>query len=75
MTLDQLAAEALNLPREERAELADRLFESLDTGELTATDKLWASEAKRRADELLSGQVQGLPGEEVLAEARRRARQ
>jgi putative addiction module component (TIGR02574 family) len=71
MTIDQIAAEALSLPREARAELADRLFESLDTSELTEMDKLWAAEAKRRTDELLSGKVQGIPGEVVFAEARR----
>ena len=68
MTVDQLAEEVLSLPREARAELAERIFESLDTGELTGMDKAWAAEAKRRGDELLSGQVQGIPGEEVFAE-------
>ena len=55
----------------QRAELAERLFESLDTGELTGMEKAWAAEAKRRRDELASGKVQGIPGEEVFAEARR----
>ncbi len=71
MTVDQITAEALNLPTEARAELVERLATSLDTAELTEIDKRWAAEAKRRGDELLSGQVQGIPGEEVFAEARR----
>ena len=74
MTVGQLAAEALNLPAEARAELAERLAISLDSAELTEIDRRWAAEAKRRADELLSGQVQGIPGEQALAEARRIAR-
>jgi putative addiction module component (TIGR02574 family) len=71
MTVDQLVAEALNLPTEARAELADRLVETLDAGDLTELDKAWAAEARRRADELISGKVQGIPGEEVFAETRR----
>ncbi len=70
MTVDQLAAEALNLPPEARAELAERLALSLDTAELTEIDRRWAAEARRRGDELVSGQVQGIPGEQVFAEAR-----
>ena len=71
MTVDQLVAEALNLPTEARVELADRLVETLDAGDLTELDKAWAAEARRRADELISGKVQGIPGEEVFAETRR----
>ena len=71
MTVEQITAEALNLPTEVRAELVERLATSLDTAELTEIDKRWAAEAKRRGDELLSGQVQGIPGEEVFAETRR----
>ena len=75
MTAEQIVAEALRLPVEDRATVIDRLSESLDSGPLNEMDKLWASEAKRRADDLISGKVQGIPGEEVLAEARRRTRQ
>jgi putative addiction module component (TIGR02574 family) len=71
MTVDQLVAEALNLPTEARVELAERLALSMDAGELTEIDKRWAAEARRRADELISGKVQGIPGEQVFAEARR----
>jgi putative addiction module component (TIGR02574 family) len=73
MTLEQLAAEALHLPTEARAQLADRLVESLDAAELNRIDKLWASEARRRLDEILQGKVETIPGEEALARARRLA--
>lgn len=71
MTVDQLVAEALNLPVKAREELAERIGESLDVGALNEMDKAWATEARRRADELISGKVQGIPGEMVFAETRR----
>ena len=71
MTLDQLAQEALALPSESRALLADKLVESLDTEELGQIDRLWASEAKRRRDDVRQGRVQTIPGDEALARVRR----
>jgi putative addiction module component (TIGR02574 family) len=71
MTLDQLAQEALALPTESRALLADKLVESLDTEELGQIDRLWATEAKRRRDDVRQGRVQTIPGDEALTRVRR----
>jgi len=71
MTIDQIAAAALSLPSEERALLADRLVESLDAAEVNRLDRLWATEARRRRDEVRQGLVQTIPGEEALARVRR----
>ena len=71
MTLDQLAQEALALPNESRALLADKLVESLDTEELGQIDRLWATEAKRRRDDVRQGRVQTIPGDEALTRVRR----
>ena len=71
MTLEQLAVEALALSSDERALLADRIVESLDDQVGSRIDPLWAAEAKRRRDEVRSGQVQTIPGEEALARVRR----
>ena len=71
MTIDQIAEAALALPSEARALLADRLVESLDAAEANRIDKLWATEAKRRRDEVRQGQVQTIPGDEALARVRR----
>ena len=71
MTIEQLAAEALNLPSEERALLADRLVESLDAAALNHLDELWMAEAQRRLEEVRSGRVQTIPGEEAAARVRR----
>jgi putative addiction module component (TIGR02574 family) len=71
MTMEQLAEEALALPTEERALLADRLVESLDASEVSRLDQLWAVEAKRRRDEVRQGRVKTIPGDEALARVRR----
>ena len=71
MTVDQLVHEALSLPSEARALLADKLVESLDAAEVGRIDGLWAVEAKRRRDEVRSGQVQTIPGDDALAQVRR----
>jgi len=71
MTMEELAAEALTLPSEERALLADRLVESLDAGEANRIDRLWATEAKRRRDEVRAGAVRTIPGDDALAAVRR----
>ncbi len=71
LTIDQLAEEAMQLPSASRALLAERLVESLDFAETDEIQKLWAAEAIRRRDEIRSGRVQPIPGEQVLAEVRR----
>jgi putative addiction module component len=69
-TWEQLAEEAMTLPSESRARLADRLVESLDVDELGAVDQLWVSEATRRRDEVRTGKVQPINGEEALRKVR-----
>jgi putative addiction module component (TIGR02574 family) len=71
MTIEQLADEALALPTEQRALLADRLVESLDVSKAGRLDDLWATEAKRRRDEVRQGRVQTIPGDEAIARVRR----
>jgi putative addiction module component (TIGR02574 family) len=68
--VERLAEQALKLPSESRARLADLLVESLDADALGRIDQLWAAEAKRRRDEVRSGRVKTVPGDE----ARRRVR-
>jgi putative addiction module component (TIGR02574 family) len=71
LTLEQLAEEAMRLPVTSRADLAEKLVESLDFSEASEMHKLWAAEAIRRRDEVRMGHVQPIPGDEVLAEVRR----
>jgi len=58
--------EALSLPIEARAMLADRLIESLDEDQETV-EAMWIAEAKRRRDDIRSGKVQAIPGDEAMA--------
>lgn len=69
-TWEQLAEQAMTLPSESRARLADRLVESLDVDEPGPVDRLWMFEAKRRRDEVRTGQVQPINGEDALRQVR-----
>jgi len=69
-TIEQLAEEAMRLPGESRARLADLLVESLDTDTLSKIDRLWLSEAKRRRDEVRAGKVKTISGDEALRSVR-----
>ncbi len=71
MTVEQIVDEALGLPSEARALLADRLVESLDPAEDGYVRQLWTAEAMRRRDEVRAGRVLTVPGEEGLAQVRR----
>lgn len=70
MSVEQLVDEALALPSEARALLADRLVESLDPAEDGYLRELWLREAKRRMDEARRGEVQTVSAEAVFAEVR-----
>ena len=70
MSVEQLTDEALALPSEARALLADRLVESLDPAEDGYIHRLWVTEAQRRLDDVRSGRVKTIPGEEGLAQVR-----
>jgi hypothetical protein len=69
-TVEQLAEQAMNLPAESRAQLADLLVESLDADELGRIEQMWVMEAKRRRDEVRSGKVKSIPGDEGLRKVR-----
>lgn len=71
MNADQLAEAALQLPLDLRAQLADKLVESLELAEPSDIQRIWITEAFRRRDEVRSGEVEARPAEEVLAEVRR----
>jgi putative addiction module component (TIGR02574 family) len=71
MTVEELTAAALALSEEDRAFLADRLTESLETPEETEHRKAWEIEIRRRVEELESGKVKGIPLDEVMERVRR----
>jgi hypothetical protein len=61
--------QALGLPAPDRAKLAQKLLESLDTLSDAEREKLWLDEAARRAAQLDSGEVELIPGSEVARKA------
>jgi len=67
-SVDELTAKAMALPGEARALLAERLVESLDE---ESVSEIWLTEAKKRRDEVRSGQVKPIPGVEVMEEVRK----
>jgi len=69
-TVEQITEEALTLPSEARALLADRLVESLDPMEDGYIRQLWVKEALTRRDDIRAGRVQPIPGDEALARVR-----
>ncbi len=71
LTVEQIAEEALALPSEARALIADRLVESLDPAEDGYIQQLWLTEARRRRDDVRAGRVQTVPGDEALERVRR----
>nr|VFK22527.1 MAG: putative addiction module component, TIGR02574 family [Candidatus Kentron sp. MB]VFK28870.1 MAG: putative addiction module component, TIGR02574 family [Candidatus Kentron sp. MB]VFK74128.1 MAG: putative addiction module component, TIGR02574 family [Candidatus Kentron sp. MB] len=71
MNLQQIQNEALHLPKPERAELAQKLLDSLDAhAEPDRVSVQWLPEAQRRARELDNGIVRSVPSEEVARKAR-----
>ena len=60
---------ALALSTQERGLLIDHLIESLDEGPAEeGVEEAWAEEIRRRVDDIRSGKVKMIPGEQVLQE-------
>jgi putative addiction module component (TIGR02574 family) len=71
MTVQQIVNEARQLPREEMSELFDRLLAESFAQPDPEIDAAWREETRRRVADIRSGRVQGIPGEQVMAEVRR----
>ncbi len=64
----------LALPPSVRKDLALRLLDSIEVADQDSVDEAWNVEIGSRVDDVLSGKVQTIPGEQVFAElAERRA--
>jgi putative addiction module component (TIGR02574 family) len=77
--VSEVLTRALQLSDSERGLLIGRLIESLDKEPAEAgTEEAWAAEIKDRVDEIRSGKVKMIPGEEIerdIAARMRRARE
>jgi putative addiction module component (TIGR02574 family) len=67
MSTDELLAEALRLPRRERARVAEELLSSLEEPDDDVA-AAWATELERRSREVAEGRVQTVAWETVRAE-------
>ena len=65
-----LESQALELPAEERARLAERLLASLEALADPEAESLWLEESERRLTELDSGATAGVRAEEVFRKSR-----
>jgi len=69
IAMEQLAKDAMSLPPAERAALAGQLWDSLGVGEPLELSEAWRREIARRRNEIRSGKVKPVPGEEVSRRA------
>lgn len=66
-----LVSIADSLPIDLKIELIDKLLESISPSQ-SEMDELWKVEVERRIDEVESGKVKTIPGDEVFAKIRDR---
>lgn len=66
---ENVIKQALQLPREARALIAEKLLESLDFEEPFDLSREWREEIVRRCREIDEGTVELIAGEDVLKEA------
>lgn len=71
MTLDQIVEEASHLPREQVAEVVDRLTSGLHADVEPGIESAWKQETRRRLAELESGKVQAVSGDMVSERIRK----
>jgi len=69
-SLDQLKSDLLQLPADQRAELAHVLIHSLDEGEDADVETAWDAELARRMEQIDRDEARGEPAETVFARLR-----
>ena len=68
-TTEEILNQLLSLPVDARARVAQRLLESLESADDT-NRRLWDAEIESRLDAYERGELQAVPGDEVLARLR-----
>jgi putative addiction module component (TIGR02574 family) len=67
--VSEVLKKALALSTQDRGLIIDRLIESLDNEPAEeGVEAAWSEEIKRRVEEIQSGKVEMIPGEQVLSE-------
>ena len=67
--IEHVMKQALELPSQVRAFIAEKLLESLDFEEPFEVSKEWQDEISRRCRQMDEGEVQLIPGDKVFKEA------
>lgn len=70
LSIEQLTQEALSLPSASRSRLAEELVQSLEFDVDPAIQTTWLNIAQQRRDEIRSGSVQTINGQEALDRVR-----
>jgi len=70
LSIEQLTQEALSLPSASRSKLAEELVQSLEFDVDPAIQTTWLNIAQQRRDEIRSGSVQTINGQEALDRVR-----
>jgi putative addiction module component (TIGR02574 family) len=65
---NQLLNSLLQLPLDERGEIAAQLLDSLDTGADPDADSAWAEEIRTRVEDIRSGRVKSVPWSEARSQ-------
>ena len=74
MSIDEIVSEALRLPIQQRALLAESLWESLEDsfeGTVVSDDTAAAALAVERDRQIDTGEVRAIPHDEIMARLRR----
>ena len=69
---EEIAKQAKSLTPREKAALARALIQELDSIAEPEVEQLWIEEAQRRYAAYLRGEIEALPGDEVMQRARER---
>lgn len=56
----------MNLPPSVRKDVALRLLESLEVADQESVDQAWTTEIGSRVDDVLTGKMRAVPGEDVF---------
>ncbi len=71
LTLEQIVEETSQWPEDVVAELVDRIMVARHGGITPAVSTAWQKEIQRRLADIRSGRDKGMPGDEVMAKARK----
>jgi putative addiction module component (TIGR02574 family) len=70
MTAEELIVQVMRLPKDQRLELADMIYDSVEDAEDEEIDPEWAAEIRRRVDGLKAGTRKTLSWDDAMRHIR-----